>query len=104
MGVFDGLNQYARDLAAQQRSQGYESLAQQFPPGTQFPRVDYVAVSERFRAATPVAYIATLGLLPEDTYAIVPRHAHDIVTGYEVIYRDRPEYERGRTAWQSQVG
>ena len=99
MGIFDKIQDAAAQYAAQQNAESDAALAAAFPPGTVIPRRDVVRISPRFRHATLQAYLVTLGMLPEDCYAVVPQQNNDVTVAYEVIYRDRPEYEAGRASW-----
>jgi hypothetical protein len=104
MGIFDEIRDAADQYNARQLAESQAVLAASFPPGTVFPRTDLVNVSPRFRLGTVAAYITTLGLLPEDVYAVIPRHANDVAVSYEFVYRDRPEYETGRRNWAAAAG
>jgi hypothetical protein len=104
MGIFDEIKDAAVQYHARQLAESAALLAASFPPGTPLPRTDLVYVSPRFRQATVPAYLTTLGLLPEDVYAVIPRHGNDIPVSYEFVYRDRPEYEAGRQNWAAAAG
>jgi len=95
MGLFDKIQDAAAQIAAQQSADSDALLAAAFP-GAVVPRRDVVRISPRFKHATLQAYLVTLGMLPEDCYAVLPQHNNDITVAYEVIYRDRPDYEAGR--------
>ena len=52
---------------------------------------------EDMRSVEPVAYIRATGLRPEDSYGFLPLDLSDF-TSYFFLYRERPEYEKTRTA------
>ena len=105
MGLFDKIQAAANDLAAQQAEQSQaatDALHATLPPDAPRARTDVIRVSPQYRSSTLAAYIAIVGLQPEDVYGIVPQHNNDVTVGFEVLYRDRPEYEAGRQAWAAQ--
>jgi hypothetical protein len=104
MGLFDEIKDAAEQFNTRQLAESQAMLAASFPPGTPLPRTDLVSVSPRFRQATVAAYLTTVGLLPEDVYAVIPRHSNDVAVSYEFVYRDRPEYEAGRRNWAAAAG
>lgn len=99
MGIFDKIQGAAQQFAEQQQTDAGAAMASSFPPGTIIPRTDLVGLSPRYRQATVAAYIATLGLLPEDVYAVIPEVSNDVTISFQFVYRDRPEYEPGRQRW-----
>ncbi len=103
MGLFDRIQGAAADLAQQQSSSDAQALAARFP-GQEIARIDVVRVSPRFRGATVAAYLATLGLPPDDVYAVIPEHSNDVTVAFQFVYRDRPEYESGRARWATEGG
>ena len=103
MGLFDRIQGAASDLAQQQSADDAQTLAAQFPD-QQVARTDVVRVSPRFRGATVPAYLATLGLPPEDVYAVIPELSNDVAVAFRFVYRDRAEYEAGRARWAAEGG
>ncbi len=103
-GLFDRIQSAAENLADQQAAGARGDLARAFPAGTQLPRRDLVRLSARFHQMTVEAYIATVGLRPEDVYAVIPQQSNDVDVAYVFVYRDRPEYEAGRAAWAAANG
>ena len=99
MGLFDKIQGAAQQYADQQQTDSTAALASAFPPGTTIPRTDLVGLSPRYRQATVAAYIATVGLAPEDVYAVIPEVSNDVTVSFQFVYRDRPEYEAGRQGW-----
>lgn len=103
MGVFDSVKKASQNLAAKQSAEDNARVATMFP-GVELPRVDYIPKSREYGTATPTAYIATVGLLPEDVFGILPVNSESAAQGFEFVYRDRPEYARGRAAWHRHHG
>lgn len=99
MGFMDRIQSAADDFNSRQMAGSSEQVRAAFPDGRPIPRTDRIHLSKRFPAATVEAYIATLGLPPEDVYAVVPVQSNDVNVAFSVIYRDRPEYESGRAEW-----
>lgn len=98
MGFIDRIQAKAAATAQEQSEEAAQSLSAAFP-GREIARTDVVRVSPRFRGATVAAYLATLGLPPEDVYAVIPQHSNDVTVAFNFIYRDRPEYDAGRARW-----
>ena len=103
MGLFDKLQAAAEGMAAQQAQASAEALDASLPLGAPRPRTDRVRITARHRSATIAAYIGIVGLQPEDVYGIVPQQNNDITVAYDIVYRDRPEYEAGRQAWAARA-
>ena len=103
MGLFDRFQVTVGGVAQEQSSQAGQALSAVFP-GQQIARTDVVRISPRFRGATVPAYLATLGLVPEDVYAVIPQHSNDVAVAFSFVYRDRPEYEAGRARWAAEEG
>lgn len=104
MGFLGRIQSAAEQAAEHQRQAATEALDAQLSPDAPRPRTDTIRLSPRHHAATVAAYIGIVGLRPEDVYGIIPRHSNDVTIGYEIVYRDRPEYEAGRQAWAAQEG
>ncbi|GAC80481.1 hypothetical protein SAMN04488550_3955 [Gordonia malaquae] len=102
MGVFDSVKKASQNLAVKQSAEDNARVATMFP-GVELPRVDYIPKSREYGTATPTAYIATVGLLPEE-FGILPVNSESAAQGFEFVYRDRPEYARGRAAWHRHHG
>lgn len=101
MGFLDRFEVKVGAGAQEQSEQAAQSLSAAFP-GQEIARTDVVRVSPRFRGATVAAYLATLGLPPEDVYAVIPQHSNDIAVAFNFVYRDRPDYEAGRARWAAE--
>ena len=121
MGMIDRYRAAARQVAREDAADATQKqlaaeihyrdqLAQVAAPGTELARRDHVRYSDDFRLDTPTAYIAALGLRPEDVYGIVPQTwgpggaDQNGIFFYSVIYRDRPEYAAGRQRWAEHQG
>ncbi len=97
----DKIQGAAADYANQQAAGSSADLAAALPEGTPIPRKDVIPVSARFKNSTVEAYLAIVGLSPEDVYAVIPEQSNDVNIAFIFIYRDRPEYEEGRARWGS---
>ena len=84
MGLFDKIQGAAAGMAQQQSVQDAALLQTSFP-GRDIARSDVVRISPRFRNSTVAAYIATLGLRPEDVYAVIPQHSNDVTVAFTFV-------------------
>ena len=100
MGLFDKAREAAEALAAQQTAGGLAAVDAELPPDAPRVRIDRIAVEAGRGPATLARYIGVVGLQPEDVYSVMPQLNQQTITlGYDVVYRDRPEYETGRQRW-----
>jgi len=99
VGFIDKIQGAAADYANQQAAGSAADLATALPAGTPVARKDVVSISARFRNSTVEAYLAIVGLAPEDVYAVIPEQSNDVNIAFIFVYRDRPEYEEGRARW-----
>ena len=76
-----------------------------------YPRLHKRSLSDQFDDFLP-RYRDALSLCPEDVYGVFPRHTltgsgnSGNVTSWEdywLVYRDRPEYAQGRSAWAAEM-
>ena len=96
----------AHERAAEEWARG---VAPHLPEGAELPYV------ERFRGSafdaargehTVAAYIAIVGVRPEDSYGFFPRFGQQTNLTFPMVfaYRDRPEYEEGRRRFAEAFG
>lgn len=81
-------------------------------PGWEWPYVEAIDATGvgsdmTWRPPPVVAYLAIVGIRPEDTFAVWPTNIGDSGAIFEltIAYRDRPEYASGReryAAWREQ--
>ncbi|MBK8295172.1 MAG: hypothetical protein IPK93_10510 [Solirubrobacterales bacterium] len=101
MGFIDKIQGAAADYANQQAAGSSAELTAALPAGTPIARKDVIPISARFKHSTVEAYLAIVGLSPEDVYAVIPEQSNDVNVAFTFVYRDRPEYEEGRARWAS---
>lgn len=104
MGLFDKAREAAEAHNAAHLEQAAKAVDAQLPPGAPRVRIDQLPVSSGMQSTTLELYIGTVGLQPEDVYGLIPRLNGSFTIGYEIVYRDRPEYEAGRNRWASGPG
>lgn len=105
MGLFDKAREAAEALAAQQTASGMAAVDAELPPDAPRARIDRIAVEAGHGPATLARYIGLVGLQPEDVYSVMPQLNQQTITiGYDIVYRDRPEYETGRQRWATTNG
>jgi hypothetical protein len=104
MGLYDRIQNAAAGYAGPQAAASAADLAGSLPDGAAIPRRDTIPLSPRFTHSTVEAYIATVGLAPEDVFAVIPELSNDVAIAFTFIYRDRPEYEEGRSRWAASAG
>jgi hypothetical protein len=104
MGLLDNLRNVGEQFAAQQQAGAEATLAAQLPAGTVLPRRAYVRLEPRFTDATLQAFLAIVGLAPEDCYGITCTQSNDVTIGWEIYFRHRAEYDAGLARWAELTG
>jgi len=102
VGLFDKVREAAEALEAEQTATSSSAVDAGLPPDAPRVRIDRLPVVAGQGAATLARYIGLVGLQPEDVYSVIPEFSPQIITiGYDVVYRDRPEYAAGRERWSA---
>jgi hypothetical protein len=104
MGLFDKAREAAEAHNAAHLQEAARAVDAQMPPGAPRVRIDELPVASGMQSSTLELYIGTVGLQPEDVYGLIPRLNGSFTVGYKIVYRDRPEYESGRTRWAANAG
>lgn len=99
MGLFDKAREAAEAHNAAHLQQAAQAVDSQLPPDAPRVHTDTLPVSGGMQSSTLALYIGTVGLQPEDVYGVIPRLNGSFTIGYEIVYRDRPEYQAGREHW-----
>jgi hypothetical protein len=111
----EGLSRKERVARAQEQlaaEDQHEFETQWAAPGWERPYIELFDVSGRTdikagRLSPVEAYLAIVGLGPEDVFGVWPtRHGEGGIYELAVAYRDRPEYAQGReryAAWREQA-
>lgn len=98
MGFLDNLRNASVEVNGV-RMGNQPQLETMFPLGTVLPRRVYVQLHPRFAGDTMVAFFATVGIAPEDSYGIEAVQSNDITIGWQAYFRYRPEHEAGLARW-----
>ncbi len=104
MGLMDSLRSAGQQLQAQQQAASGQALAAVLPPGTVPPRRVQVALAPRFADATLQAFLAVVGIAPEDCYGITCLQSNDVTIAWEVYFRQRAEHDAGLARWGQLTG
>ena len=104
MGLFDKVRETAEAHNAAHLEEAADVVATQLPPGAPRVQIDMLPVSSGMQSSTLQLYIGTVALQPEDVYGVIPRLNGSFTVGYQIVYRDRPEYEAGRERWAASQG
>ena len=102
VGLFDKMREAAEALATEQAANGLAAAEAELPPDAPRIRIDRIPVVGGQGPALLARYIGLVGLQPEDVYSVIPELSPQIITiGYDIVYRDRPEYATGRQYWSA---
>lgn len=99
MGLFDKAREAAEAHNAAHLQQAAQAVETQLPPDAPRVHIDALPVAGGMQSSTLTLYIGIVGLQPEDVYGVIPRLNGSFTIGYEIVYRDRPEYAAGRERW-----